>query len=216
MKRIPSGIQGLDKLISGGIPEKYTVLIGGGTGTGKTIFGLQFLCTQDDPGIFLSFEEELDQLRETSKSFGWDAGEGGKSRKIRFLRYDPFKLEDVFDILEQNIRELNARRVVMDSISTLGTYMHDIADLRRTILQIENLMKKNNCTLLLMSEINQPGALSRFGVEEFICDGVITLGKKLAENKYERIMSIHKMRGTDHSMKIHDYDITKSGIRVIN
>ncbi len=191
-------------------------MIGGGAGTGKTIFGLQFLCTQDDPGIFLSFEEELDQLKDVAKSFGWRNEKAEKTQELRFLRYDPFKLEDVFDILEQNIRELGARRIVMDSISTLGTYMHDVADLRRTILQIETLMKKNNCTLLLMSEINQPGALSRFGVEEFVCDGVIILEKKLIENKYERMMSIQKMRGTNHSMMVHAYEIAKNGIRVIS
>jgi KaiC/GvpD/RAD55 family RecA-like ATPase len=215
MKRIPSGIEGLDKLIEGGIPENFTVLVGGGCGTGKTIFGLQFLCNPNDTGIFVSFEEDLDQLRVIAKTFGWDIDKLEKQMKLRFLRYDPFRFEDVFELLESNIKEMNAHRIVLDSISSLGVYMRDISELRRTILLIQNLMKKNSCTAVLISEVNQPDALSKFGVEEFVCDGVINLQNILSGSDYKRKMSIKKLRGTNHSTKVHEYFIEKGGIKVV-
>ena len=214
MNRIPTGVPGFDMLLGGGIPEKDLVLVSGACGSGKTIFGLQFLFSSDEHGIYVSFEDELEHIRDTATSFGWDADKAEKSRKITFLKYDPYRLEDIFEIIENNIRELNARRVVIDSVSALGIYMKDTAEFRRMVLQINNMLRKNRCTALLISEIVPGKSLSRFGVEEFVCDGVIVLRNFLAEGEYKRGLSIIKMRATGHSRKIHSYEITEKGLVV--
>lgn len=215
MKKVSSGISGLDELLDGGIPEKYVILLSGTCGTGKTIFGLQFLTSSSEPGIYVSFEEELDELRESSKIFNWDIEGLEAANKIRLLKYDPFRLEDILEIIENNIREIGAKRVVFDSVSALGIYMKDISELRRMILQINNIMKKNKCTTVVISEII-PGsmALSRFGVEEFVSDGVIVLNNTVHNGEFKRSVGIWKLRGVDHSRKIHPYSITKKGISI--
>ena len=215
MNKLSSCIKGLDELLDGGIPEKYVMLVSGTCGTGKTIFGLQFLMASKEPGVFISFEDELDELRETAKIFGWNIEPLEAANKIRLLKYDPFRLEDILEIIENNVREIGAKRVVFDSISALGTYMKDASELRRIMLQISRVMKKNMCLTLITSEI-LPGsnAFSRFGVEEFVTDGVIVLGNSPVDGEFKRTLNIWKMRNINHSRKVHTYSISDKGISV--
>ncbi len=213
--RLKTDISGLDQIMGGGIPERDLMLLSGTCGTGKTIFGLQFLYSQakKEPGIYVSFEEGINQIKDTAESFGWNVDALEKSNKIRFLKYDPFKLEDIFEVIESNIREIGAKRIVIDSISSLGIYVRDPPELRRMILQISNMLRKNSCTSLLISEIVAGSdSLSRFGMEEFVTDGVILLHNVLIAGEYRRGISIWKMRATNHSKKIHPYRITDKGI----
>jgi KaiC/GvpD/RAD55 family RecA-like ATPase len=215
MERIKTGIPGLDELVGGGIPERDLILLSGVCGAGKTILSLQFLCSraEREPGIYVSFEEELPQIKSTAKSFGWDVDELEKEGKLKFVKYDPFKIEDIFEVIENNIRKMKAKRVVIDSISSLGIYVKDTADLRRMILQMSNMLRKNDCTSIIISEIlSGRESLSRFDVEEFVSDGVILLHNLLIAGEYRRGISIWKMRATDHSKKIHPYKITNHGI----
>ena len=217
MERIKTGVPGLDKLIEGGIPETDLILLSGICGAGKTIFGLQFLCSQveKEPGIYVSFEEELPQLRSTANEFGWEIEKLEREKKIGLLKYDPFKIEDIFELIENNIRTLKAKRVVIDSISSLGMYVKDVADLRRMILQISSMLRKNNCTSILISEIlSGKESLSRFNVEEFVSDGIILLHNPLVAGEYRRGISVWKMRATNHSKKVHPYKITNRGLVV--
>ena len=131
------------------------------------------------------------------------------------LKYDPFKLEDIFELIESNIREIGATKVVIDSISALGIYVKDPPELRRMILEISKRLRKNCCTSLLISEIlTGKESLSRFGVEEFVSDGVILLRNSLIGGEYRRGITVWKLRGTEHSRKVHPYKITKNGIVV--
>ena len=210
--RLASGIKGLDEIIGGGIPENFVMLVTGEIGTGKTIFGLQFLCTAKEPGVFVSFEEDIDRLRETAKIFGWDTERMEREKKLRIIKIEPYRFEDVLDVMENSMREIKARRVVIDSISTLGIHILEISELRNTMVQIGDIIRKNKFTALLISEMPHQGALSRFGVEEFVADGVVVLQKAPVGNEYLSMLSVYKMRSSDHSKKIHTYNITNEGI----
>ncbi|MEK6887467.1 MAG: ATPase domain-containing protein [Candidatus Aenigmatarchaeota archaeon] len=216
MNKIPSGVSGLDEILGGGIPERYTILLTGTCGSGKTVMGLQYLLSSNDPGIYVSFEEEEDSIRETAKTFGFDIARREAAKKFVILKYDPFRLEDILEVIENNIREIGAKRVVFDSVAALGIYLKDSSELRRMILQIDRIMKKNKCTTVIISEI-VPGSssLSRFGVEEFVSDGVIVLDNINVRGEYKRAVTVWKLRGVDHSRRVHPYNITSRGI-VIN
>jgi len=219
MERVKTGIAGLDEIMKGGIPRSQQALITGTSGTGKTTFCCQYMYNgvkkYNDNGVYLSFEEPADSIIENAKSFGWDLKSLEKSGKFSFIRYDPYHIEDVFDILESTIRQVKATRVVVDSISALGLHIKDEAELRRMIFNLSIILRKLGCTSMLVSEI-LPGSkgLSRYGVEEFVADSVIVLYYERLQSTYSRAIQIWKIRGSAHSEKLHPYKIDPTGIIV--
>lgn len=214
MNKISSGIPGLDEVLGGGVLEGSTILVSGTCGTGKSTLGMQFLL--QELGIYVSFEEELDSIRAYAGQFGWDLKQLESNDKLRLLQYDPFRLEDILEVIQNNIREMKAKRVVFDSISALGVYMKDIAELRRMILQTGRIMRKNRCTTILISEIlPNTKALSRFGIEEFVSDGVILLDNVVTGDEFKRQLTVWKMRGMNHSKKMHPYSISDKGVSIL-
>ena len=149
--------------------------------------------------------------------FGWDFEPYEKDNKLVFVRYDPFHVEDIYELIETNIKRVDAKRVVIDSISSLGLYVRDIPDIRRMVFNISLLLRKLGCTSLLISEAApMQNSLSRFGVEEFVTDNVIVLYYNSTQTQFSRSMAIWKMRGSKHSHKIHPYNITDKGITVFS
>ena len=220
MDRVKTGVPGLDKILSGGIPRNQLVLLTGTSGTGKTVLCNQFIFNNvkkfNENAVYLSFEEPTDFIKQNARLFGWDFDAIEKSRKFQFIKYDPYRIEDVFDILESTIREIKATRVVVDSISALALYVRDDAELRRMIYNLSTTLRKLNCTSVIVSEIvhgTEP-RLSRYGVEEFVADGVIVLYYERIESAFTRAIQVWKLRGSAHSEKLHPYDITNKGIIV--
>jgi KaiC/GvpD/RAD55 family RecA-like ATPase len=219
VERVKTGISGLDEIIMGGIPRYHQALITGTAGTGKTTFCSQFMYNGvkrfNESGVYLSFEEPAESIAENAKAFGWDFKALEKSGKFSFIRYDPYHIEDVFDILESTIRQVKATRVVVDSVSALGLHIKDEAELRRMIFNLSIILRKLKCTSLLVSEIvhGKPG-LSRYGVEEFVADAVVVLYYERLQSTFSRAVQIWKVRGSSHSQKLHPYKIDTNGVTV--
>ena len=219
MKRVKTGITGLDDIIGGGIPENQLMLITGTSGTGKTIMCSQFLWAgikkYGEAGVYLSFEESPESIKENMKEFGWDFDELEKTGKFAFIKYDPFKIDEIFNILDSTIREIGATRVVVDSISALGLHVRDKSELRHMIYNLSILLRKLNCTTMIVSEIvhgTEP-RLSRYGVEEFVADSVIVLYYERIESVFNRAIQVWKLRGSEHSETLHPYTIeSKKGV----
>jgi len=222
MERVKTGIKGMDEILKGGIPCNQLTLVTGTSGTGKTIACSQFIYhgakTYGDNGVYLSFEEPTEMIKENMKSsFGWDFDKLEQQKKVAFIRYEPYRIEDVFDVLESTIRDIQAKRVVIDSISALGLHIRDSSELRRIIYNISNTLRKLNTTSFIVSEI-VPGhrGLSRYGVEEFVSDSVIVLYYERLQSSYNRAVQIWKLRGSSHSESLHPYKIDSKGINVIS
>jgi KaiC/GvpD/RAD55 family RecA-like ATPase len=218
-ERVKTGIPGLDDLIDGGLIPKSLNLLTGTTGTGKTIMASQFIFSGlkdfNQPAVYVSFEEPIENIRENCLEFGWDFAPYEKKEKVVFVRYDPFHVEDIYELIETNVKKLGAERVVIDSVSALGLYVRDVPEIRRMIFNIAFLLRKLSCTTLLVSEVlPMQEALSRFGVEEFVTDGVIVLYYTRVGSQFSRSLTIWKMRNSDHSNKIHPYRITNKGIAI--
>ncbi|MCK4531528.1 MAG: AAA family ATPase, partial [Candidatus Aenigmarchaeota archaeon] len=219
LERVKTGIRGLDEIMNGGIPKGQLVLLSGTCGTGKTTLCSQYiyngLTKFKDNGIYLSFEEIPENIRNNAKQFGFDFEPFEKSGKFSFIKYDPYHVEEVFDILESAVRDMKAQRVVIDSVSALGIHVRDKGELRRMIFNFSTTLRKLGCTALLVSEIVPgSGGISRYGVEEFVPDSVIVLYYERDEFTFNRAIQVWKMSGSDHSKKLHPYKITKKGITV--
>jgi circadian clock protein KaiC len=206
-ERVPTGIKGMDGIIGGGFIKNSVNLLSGGTGTGKTIFSLQFIFNGakhfNERGIYVSFEECEEDLREDVASLGFNFDEVGE--KIKFIYIPPYSISDFITLLRENIAEFRPQRVVIDSLSALAMPMEDNFERKKEIFRIRETLKESNCTTILTSEIPGAGPMveaggkfSRFGVEEFLCDAVMVLHYAGLGGETDRAVRVVKMRKTNH------------------
>ena len=223
VERVATGIDGLDKIIEGGLKRGSVVLVEGGAGTGKTIFALQFLLNGveyfGENGVYISFEEEKKEFFGNMKRFGWDLEKLEEESKFAFLRYNPEQVEKILSggggLVRDVVEKVNAKRIVIDSM-TAFTMLHDAELARReATLDLFKTIKKWKCTTLV---VGQPGYSDSeveshpFNMLEFECDGVIRLYNVREHNLRTRTIEVFKMRGTKHASKTFTMEITDEGI----
>ncbi len=216
-RRIKTGIPGLDELIEGGFLEGSVNLVTGETGTGKTLFGLQFLwygLKRGDTCVYITLEESPEDIKADAETFGWNLSSYEDRGLFRIVYHDPAQVNNLGSVLVDEIRTLKAKRLVLDSISLVGMVLQDIAKIRKMIYNLINVIKNTGCTAVLISEIlsGEEKALSRHGVEEFVADGIIVLNYLGTVGEYVRSLQIRKMRRTNHGKDIYPLDITHEGI----
>lgn len=230
VRRVESGIPGFDELLHGGIPVRNVVLLSGGPGTGKTIFGQQFLyhgLTKGEPGVLVALEEHPVQIRINMAQFGWDprpyeekglfaivdaftGGIGEAAKRERFVVRSVDDIPSFLDVLREAIRELDAKRVVIDSVTTL--YITKPAVARGVVMTLKRVLAGLGCTSILVSQISVgERGFGGPGVEH-AADGIIRLDLDEIEGELRRSIIVWKMRGTSHSMRRHPFDITDKGI----
>jgi len=235
MNRIKTGIKGFDELVEGGLPEGRSFLVSGGTGTGKSIFAIEFLVNgakQGEPGIYLTLDERPELIREDMLRFGWnlrqmeDAGTfkiiDGTIAKVGIPSDEEFSLPATgFDLdkllleLMRAIKKIRAKRVVIDSIPALGLNFDSEGEVRKAILKVIYLLSRAGVTAILTTETTEgSNQFSRYGVEEYVADGVIMLHYMGIGTQSNRTLHIRKMRATKHSEDLHPLQINDAGISV--
>ena len=232
VRRVKSGIPGLDEILHGGFPERNVVLLSGGPGTGKSIFGQQFLyygLMNGEPGILVALEEHPVQIRINMSQFGWDVrryeneglfaivdaftgGIGEAAKRERYVVRDPDDISLLTDVLRQAVKDLGAKRVVIDSVTTL--YITKPAVARSVVMQLKRVLSGLGCTSILVSQVSvTERGFGGPGVEH-AADGIIRLDLDEIEGELKRSLIVWKMRGTSHSMRRHPFEITDKGIIV--
>ncbi len=212
MKRVNSGIEGLDTLIEGGYPDGSIVLVAGTPGTGKTILGLQFLhegAKSKEMGIFVSFEQEKKDLIRQASRFGWDFEALEKKNLIRIVSMWPSSFDEVMTKIFKCLY-YKPKRLVVDSITSI-TY--SMGDNREAFHKMAEKLKKSGLTVVLTSELlsGQQG-FSRDGISEFVSDGLILLRSVEAAGEHKNLLRVEKMRSSRINKESHIYDITERGM----
>jgi len=202
--RVPTGIDGLDNLIEGGIPRGSLVLLAGNPGTGKTVFGIQFLFKGakdcDENGIYVSFAESEETIMyNMSKLFGRDLKNevNGKVKILDFTTVTEKGLGTLLEIILEKVTELKATRLVIDSFSAMAQAFKEPMEARSVLHNILGKLVRNlGCTTILIVEV--PIGVEKIGisVEEFVADGVIILRKGNYNSRLFREIEIEKLRGT--------------------
>jgi len=222
MNRIRTGIKGLDELIQGGIPEGSTVLVSGGSGTCKTIFGMSYLYAgarqYGEPGLYVTVEENKRNIVWNMQSFGWDIKplEEKNLIKIYKLNLNPhenveMQVEAELKEISKIVKEIGAKRLVVDSTTAFGVWIKDQGAMRSLLYQFTDGLKDIGTTTLLIAETRGGRKVfSAFGVEEFVADGVIAL----YFTPPNRSIFVRKMRGTNHSKSPHPFQISGDGITI--
>jgi circadian clock protein KaiC len=229
LPKVFTGIQGLDEITGGGLPSGRPTLVSGGAGSGKTMFGLEFLvrgATQyGEPGVFMSFEETIPDLTKNAASLGFDLGRLVAERKlfldhVAISRHDieetgEYDLDGLFIRIADAVKRVGARRVVLDTIEALFGELPNPGILRAEIRRLFDWLKQQGLTTIITAERDRPDKLTRHGIEEFVSDCVIVLDHRIREEISTRRLRVVKYRGSTHGTNEYPFLIDEHGISVL-
>lgn len=217
--RIPTGINGLDKLVEGGFPRGSLIVLAGSPGSGKTIASAQYLyhgATQlGESGVYISFGERKEVFFENMKRFGLDFRELEKKRKFTFLDLMTTTTAAVSDTLQialDTVRHMKAQRLVLDSFTALASAFSNKIEARIILHLLEKLMRDIGCTTLLLVEIPMGKVGLGLGFEEFVSDGIILFETVEVRSGIQKRSIIRKMRGTNHNQNYCKIVISDQGL----
>jgi circadian clock protein KaiC len=229
LPKAATGIQGLDEITGGGLPRGRPTLVSGGAGSGKTLFGLEFLvrgATQySEPGVFMSFEETIPDLTKNAASLGFDLDRLVADKKL-FLDHvyisrseiaetGEYDLDGLFIRIADAVQRVGARRVVLDTIESLFSELPSPGILRAEIRRLFGWLKQKELTAVITAERDRPDKLTRHGIEEFVSDCVILLDHRIREEISTRRLRIVKYRGSTHGTNEYPFLIDEQGISVL-
>jgi len=224
MERVKTGIPGLDEMLWGGLLPQTANLVEGAPGTGKTTLGMQFIyhgiVACDEPGLILTFEEFPQQYYSDALGFGWDFRQMERENKLRIVMSSPevslADLEQVGGRIETLVREIGAKRILVDSLSHLKRLSKDPSHLRSIVFAFINALKREGLTAMLTRE---SGALmgEAGGADNalaFLVDSYVLLRYVEIESTINKALLVLKMRGSNHDKGIRQYEITPRGIEI--
>jgi len=219
-ERISTGIKGLDKMTGGGFIGSSSILVSGSSGTGKTILGMQFIIDgllKNEPGIIVSFEEDIEQIRENSTMFNWNLKEFENKNLLKIispLEYDAYELAL---LIEETIDTIKARRLLLDGAGRLKRLLPQFAQLPEYMGNINNILKNKNVTAVYTNESSDlTGAtqITGMGISPFM-DTVILLRYVEIRSEMRKAISVLKMRGSEHDKEIRELIINKNGAQIM-
>ncbi len=216
--RVKTGIKGLDEILHGGIPRKNLVTVSGGPGSGKTILCLQYIYNgaklYNEPGVFISLEEDPERLIKTGESFGWKIKEMIKKNKMTIRKVPLYKFEVLKNIIRDSVHRIGAKRLVIDPGALFDLFFEREIEVRKAMVELGSMLKELGCTTIITTE-EKYGKEYVFNQSDFSSDGIIFTYYTKVSNEFMRMIAIIKMRGTSHSEKIHPLRFTKDGLEVL-
>jgi len=220
--RLSTGVDGLDKMIRGGIPKQSNVLVVGGTGTGKTVLGLHFIIAGlmlGEPGVIVLLEEHENQLIREVSRFGWDLKSFIDQGILRIIYSNLHNISpDEHNLMIKScIEEIGAKRLFFDNIYKLESAIPDTLELKNHINLLIDFLKYKGITVMLTNEISgsfNPGQMPEVSISSIV-DVIILLHFIDEQSRFDHGISIPKLRGSGHDMSTRKYIIGNNGIEVI-
>ena len=222
-EKIPTGVNGLDKLTEGGFEKNSAILVCGGGGSGKSIFATQFLMEgilhHNETGIYISFEEIKERFYKHVFVFGWDLKKSEEQGRFIFLKYSPERIAKIVKErskeIENSIKEVEAKRIVIDSLSAYTSLFENESEKRKMLVALFDMIKEWDCTTIVVAEEDQHPDQYHSNVEGFMADAIVLLyNEREPKGLRFRAIEVFKMRGTKHESKICSMKITEHGIEV--
>ena len=222
VERVRSGVEGLDRLVEGGFLRGDVILLAGNTGSGKTIFSVEFICkgaTQyGEPGVFATFEEDAETLKRNMLGFGFDLERLEREGTVKVIDLEAMKgsgLSANIEFILSTLKEMNAKRLVIDSLTAFLTACQEKFEYRMLMHLFYKILKKLGCTSIMTCSVPTGLTTLGLGIEEFIADSVITLESTVRNGQLKTRFLVRKMRGTNHSKKYHEVVIDRKGLKIV-
>lgn len=228
-EKISTGLKGLDEMMKGGINPSSVIAIVGPHGSGKTLISLQFLNACLAAGkscLYLSSMHTENELLENAVRYGWKFEPFIKSKQLVLKYVVPVHLtqqgvelhlvSNYLDELPMTVSEKKAKIVIIDTITDFLMLCKTEIERRSRLLGLLDILKKNGSTVLITAESAVASDMTPLGIVEYTTDGVIVLRRVQSEDLSEvvHIIQIIKLRWTEHSREIRQYDFTNTGIEV--
>ena len=228
LPKSPTGIQGLDEITDGGLPTGRPTLVCGGAGCGKTLLAMEFLVRGatdfDEPGVFMTFEENAQELTDNVASIGFDLPSLIRRKKLildyvhlersEIAETGEFNLEGIFIRLGHAIDSIGAKRVALDTIESLFSALPNPTILRAEIRRLFRWFKEKGVTAIVTGERGAE-TLTRQGLEEYVSDCVIVLDSRIHNQICRRRLRVVKYRGSTHGTNEYPFLIDEDGIAVM-
>lgn len=226
-KRLSTGVAGLDDILGGGLPSNHLYLIEGDPGTGKTTVAMHFLLEgtlKGEKGLYVTLSESMGELIGVAASHGWSLegitifemstqGEDVQP-EAQYTVFHPAEVElaDTVASVLKVVDEVQATRVVFDSLSELRMLARDPLRYRRQILALKRFFAGRNCTVLLLDDRTADKNDLQL---QSIAHGVILMQND--DRDYgitRRRLEVRKLRGSKYREGYHDYTIETGGVKV--
>lgn len=230
LAKVPTGIQGFDEITFGGVPRGRPILVTGGAGSGKTLFGMQFLVRGaldfGEPGLFMSFEESQTDLIQNFTSLGFDLDKLTKDKKLvidhvhiersEIEETGEYDLEGLFIRIGFAIDSIGAKRVVLDTLESLFAGFANDFILRSELRRLFRWLKNRGVTVVITAERrDQENAITRHGLEEYVSDCVVVLDHRMQNQISTRRLRVMKYRGSSHGTNEYPFLIDQQGLAVL-
>ncbi|WP_049969724.1 KaiC domain-containing protein [Haladaptatus cibarius] len=223
--RTDIGIDGLDSMIQGGVPERTLMVAIGNAGTGKTTFGLQFLdhaLSRGESAVYVTLEESHERIVNSATEKGWPYDEYVEDDLLAIVDLDPIEMANSLSSIQSElpglVRDFGATRLVLDSVSLLEMMYEAQSSRRNEIYDFTRSLKQAGVTTMLTSEASDDNPYaSRHGIIEYLTDAVFVLQYVRSTDDFRETrlaVEIQKIRDANHSREIKPYDITDEGISV--
>jgi circadian clock protein KaiC len=228
LPKAPTGILGLDEITGGGLPRGRPTLLCGSAGSGKTMLAAEFLVhgaiDYGEPGVFMMFEENAEELAQNLRSLGVDLDKLRKQKKVvvdhvhiernEIQETGEYDLEGLFIRLGHAIDSIGAKRVVLDTIEALFSGLPNHAVLRAELRRLFRWLKDLGVTAVITGERGEQ-SLTRFGLEEYVADCVILLDHRIIDQVSTRRLRVVKYRGTAHGTNEYPFVIAADGVSLL-
>ncbi len=206
--RIPTGIEGLDNLIEGGLIRGDMHLLAGAPGTGKTILASTFaynaVTQHAEKAVYATFEESTEYLQRNMKKLGIDLAAAERAGNLKVIDLDALKgkeLESNIALLVSAVKETKSTILVIDSLTALLLASETRFELRAFMKSVYKTLKNEGVTTLMTISVT-PG--TGFGIEGFVADSVMLLENVVDKDQFKTRLLVLKMRGTEHSKRYHN------------
>lgn len=220
--RVPTGINGLDRVIGGGFFRGDVILVAGGTGSGKTILSSAFIYNgatlYKENGVYATFEEDAKTLKRNMVRVGFDLEKLEREGAVKVVDLLSLKSEGLSSNIEyivESLNEINGKRLVIDSLTAFLSACEERFEYRTLMHLIYRMLKTRGYTTIMTCSVPTGATTLGLGIEEFIADSVIILESLVDDSGLKTRFLIRKMRGADHSRKYHNVVITDTGIQIV-
>jgi circadian clock protein KaiC len=217
LRRVPSGVKGLDEILRGGFFGGGLYIVEGPPGVGKTILGNQICFNQAQAGskvlyVTLIAETVGRMLLNIRDLKFYDEGAVGNG--IFYVSgFNALKKDGLAGLLHLLRREVAARKtttLVVDGFASASDHAKSREDLKLFVQQLQTQADAADCTVFLLTNPTEQKPSS----EETMVDGIINLGTSVHEWRSARELSVRKFRGSGYLQGVHSYDITEEGMTV--